>query len=516
MASQRRGIPTFFVALMSLLLYFTFGTTTANAQERVTGEWQSASGLASNGFSVVNAGKAQNVSVSQPTWSSSTERGFTSFATPRNSSATDAVNNGFPLYVAGTIVVRCNTTAASTLGPPGTYWVVSSNSSGNYDNSTRSIYHSIKFCSANGVNAIPTAQAGNMPDAIRFFAVPCGTSTCASPTAANTNNFSQDAASFRLYADILAVAARVPPVVTAGNCILTDAQLAGLARAAGFPEAQLNTAVAVALAESGGRVNAINTNPSPVTYDIGLWQINETAHPSYNKQMLGINPIFNATAAKEIWQAANAGAGAWTPWSAFKNGSYSKFSARANTGITESAGQSFALTNCSGGTANPGDTDGNGVIDVGAQQTECEGGWNPLGYIKCALIFVFVPKPGAISGWTTKAQGISQKPPISIVTFIYNTCKNIFSEDTSNSFTITTGDGGSISGGVAASAALPGSTKQYAFAPLTQAGDLVTNNTWAQFAYILAKFGIIVLAFFGMRKRISASFGGKDATGNDN
>jgi len=107
-----------------------------------------------------------------------------------------------------------------------------------------------------------------------------------------------------------------PPVITGGNCVMSDVQLAGLARQAGFPDAQVPTAVAVAIAESRGRVNALNKNTNG-SYDIGLWQINDTAHPTYDRNKLGVNPLYNASAAFDIYTAAS---NSFSPWVTFNKG----------------------------------------------------------------------------------------------------------------------------------------------------------------------------------------------------
>lgn len=95
---------------------------------------------------------------------------------------------------------------------------------------------------------------------------------------------------------------------------LTAAEIAQVARGAGFgkDESTLATAVAVALAESSGRTNAV----SPTGCCHGLWQINVNVHPYTKTQMQ--DPVQNAAAA---WKISNGGTN-WKPWSAYTNGSY--------------------------------------------------------------------------------------------------------------------------------------------------------------------------------------------------
>lgn len=92
-----------------------------------------------------------------------------------------------------------------------------------------------------------------------------------------------------------------------------DAQsIADVALAAGFPkdEKKLQTAVAVALAESGGNTQAV----SP-TSDYGLWQINLNAHRQYNQQQM-FDPAQNARA-----MIAISGNGTnWKPWVVYNTG----------------------------------------------------------------------------------------------------------------------------------------------------------------------------------------------------
>jgi hypothetical protein len=102
---------------------------------------------------------------------------------------------------------------------------------------------------------------------------------------------------------------------------LTDAQIAQLAVNAGFPKEEIATAVAVALAESGGRTDAVNSNRNGST-DYGVWQIN-TIHGVSQADMF--DPVKNAAKAFQIWKAAK---NRWTPWSVFNNLKYRTFMVR--------------------------------------------------------------------------------------------------------------------------------------------------------------------------------------------
>jgi hypothetical protein len=105
---------------------------------------------------------------------------------------------------------------------------------------------------------------------------------------------------------------------------VTPAQIARTARDAGFRGHNLVIAVAVALAESGGRPDAHNSVPPDNSY--GLWQINMLGglgperraqfHLHDNNQLL--TPSVNARAA---WAVSSHGTN-WHPWSTYTNGAY--------------------------------------------------------------------------------------------------------------------------------------------------------------------------------------------------
>jgi hypothetical protein len=87
------------------------------------------------------------------------------------------------------------------------------------------------------------------------------------------------------------------------------------AERAGFSGSDLDTAVAIAMAESSGNPVAVGDiklaperGPS-----IGLWQINigSKAHPEYDRNML-MDPQYNANAAYKIYEAAGY---SFHPWS---------------------------------------------------------------------------------------------------------------------------------------------------------------------------------------------------------
>jgi len=91
---------------------------------------------------------------------------------------------------------------------------------------------------------------------------------------------------------------------------------------AGFEGADLIMAVAIALAESGGRVDAYNPETAAGTPEgkgsYGLWQIYLKAHPEFEGVDL-YDPQNNANAAYAIYEAAGE---SFRPWSTFKNLAY--------------------------------------------------------------------------------------------------------------------------------------------------------------------------------------------------
>lgn len=115
---------------------------------------------------------------------------------------------------------------------------------------------------------------------------------------------------------------------------LSASQIAGYARQGGFAGAEVPIAVAIALAESGGRTDVTHVN-SDGSVDHGLWQINDV-----NARILASgnwrDPLDNARMAYAVYRQQG-----WRAWSVFKSGSYAKYLSEATTGAgtpTESSG----------------------------------------------------------------------------------------------------------------------------------------------------------------------------------
>jgi Lysozyme like domain len=114
------------------------------------------------------------------------------------------------------------------------------------------------------------------------------------------------------------------------NGPVSAVELAKLAHAAGIPNDQLVTAVAIALAESGGNPNAVD-NDSNGTVDRGLWQINS----SWASVLPGdeFNQDYNALSMAYISHEGTD----WAPWTTYGNGSgpYLKHIAEAEQAVAQ-------------------------------------------------------------------------------------------------------------------------------------------------------------------------------------
>ena len=105
-----------------------------------------------------------------------------------------------------------------------------------------------------------------------------------------------------------------------------------VAENAGFSGSDLITAVAIALAESGGNTNAYNpeilANTPTGEGSKGLWQIYTKVHPELDNNLF--DPQENANAAYTVYSQAG---GSFHPWSTFKNNAYSAHLDTANSAM---------------------------------------------------------------------------------------------------------------------------------------------------------------------------------------
>lgn len=114
--------------------------------------------------------------------------------------------------------------------------------------------------------------------------------------------------------------------MAAGQIHLTGPQVAQLVAEANFPPADRVTMVAIAKAESGWTVDAVNTANSNGSIDRGLFQIN-SIHSQYNAQQLLSDPRYNTMAAKAIYDGQ--GLRAWSTYNAGAQTPYMAESAQA-------------------------------------------------------------------------------------------------------------------------------------------------------------------------------------------
>lgn len=149
----------------------------------------------------------------------------------------------------------------------------------------------------------------------------------------------------------------------------SDKDLANAAARAGFAGDDVMIAVAVALAESGGRADVVS-----VTGDYGPWQINNPAHP----ELFGANAWWdlgtNAAMARKVFtQAGNT----WRPWSTYNSGKWQLYKGR---------GAAALIGMTLGPNIIPGDplgsigaTVGDGLSNAGQVATDATGAITQLG-----------------------------------------------------------------------------------------------------------------------------------------
>jgi soluble lytic murein transglycosylase-like protein len=112
---------------------------------------------------------------------------------------------------------------------------------------------------------------------------------------------------------------------------LSASEIAIYASMAGFQGNDLVTAIAIALAESGGDPQAVGDQGT----SLGLWQIHYTVHQEFDKAQL-FDPQYNANAAYALFSRR----GNFSDWSTFTvvdaNGvlPYAKFLDEAESAVT--------------------------------------------------------------------------------------------------------------------------------------------------------------------------------------
>jgi hypothetical protein len=131
--------------------------------------------------------------------------------------------------------------------------------------------------------------------------------------------------------------------------VLTDDQIAAVARAAGFPAGPAVYAVAITHPESDADSDAVQQGEPYAETGWGLWQIT----PGDSVPQFGIDnqllvPISNARAAHAKWAAA----GGFSPWTTYENGLEEPYLAAAQAAVARvyhmSAGQLASLVRQAG------------------------------------------------------------------------------------------------------------------------------------------------------------------------
>jgi hypothetical protein len=127
---------------------------------------------------------------------------------------------------------------------------------------------------------------------------------------------------------------------------LTAEQIANVALSAGVPRDQVATAVAIALAESGGNTHAHNKLPPDNSY--GLWQINMLGElGSARRKKFGLannEELFTPSVNARAMMAISGGGKNWTPWTTYTRGLYLTRMAEANRAASKATGQTSTVS----------------------------------------------------------------------------------------------------------------------------------------------------------------------------
>lgn len=121
--------------------------------------------------------------------------------------------------------------------------------------------------------------------------------------------------------------------------VISDAAIAGYAKAAGLSGANVAIAVAVAIAESGGNTHAHNGLSPDNSY--GLWQINMLGSMGpARRQQFGISTneaLFDPAVNARAMAAISSGGSNWQPWTTYTRGTYRLFMARGEAAAGSAA-----------------------------------------------------------------------------------------------------------------------------------------------------------------------------------
>ncbi|MGH2846201.1 MAG: hypothetical protein ACRDL0_09365 [Thermoleophilaceae bacterium] len=102
--------------------------------------------------------------------------------------------------------------------------------------------------------------------------------------------------------------------------------LAGLVEDAGFPRHHHDDMVAIAMAESSGRLDVVSAPNRNGTRDRCAWQINDVH--GYDRSRLINDPSYCAAAAREVYHRQGLGA-----WTVYNTGAYRQYLGAARAAV---------------------------------------------------------------------------------------------------------------------------------------------------------------------------------------
>lgn len=300
------------------------------------------------------------------------------------------------------------------------------------------------------------------------------------------------------------VTAPPPPLPVGSHCRLTMEEIVGIARQAGFTGSDVATAAAIAYAESSGWVDAIGGPNTDDSYDLGLWQVNNDAHPSYDEESLLSNPSYTATAAFEIFTDATD----FSPWVTFDTGAHEKYLLDAQQ-AAKTVDEGFSISSCANSQYGGGDVgDGNTEGDYNCS------GWNPINYLKC----LFIPQNG-VEQWNDLQEEATTSPPLSLFISGISSLDSAINTLEATAETPCTGlDPWGGTNGCDIKMYAPGESghdiNATPFDPFTQAGIMMQNEggttPYGPWIYNMIAASIIFPCIWFVWTRLSKSFGGKE------
>jgi cell wall-associated NlpC family hydrolase len=150
------------------------------------------------------------------------------------------------------------------------------------------------------------------------------------------------------------------------------ADLRSILQQAGFSGQSLNTAYAIAMAESGGNARAFNGNTSTGDQSYGLFQINMLGGmgPERRKQfgLSSNDDLYNALENARVAYKMSKGGTDWSPWSTYKRGDYKKYMGQSGAAVSGGAAPAPGQADKPA----PGDILGTGNIGPGLASTEAD------------------------------------------------------------------------------------------------------------------------------------------------